>query len=441
MIFLLFWCLTPIFWYFLIRLAGLSLMKINIMTFVFLGIVFYQYLGLPLLYFRLDSFRSFDVTDTNLVFNVFFYTSLTITLMLVGFVVGRKVFGKCNYIDLKSLSLNFESIIFPLFISTLISIIVLFIYLNQVGFENVALFAAINLAQESSLTLLRSNMGNSFSGKYHWYYLFMNQILKFCVLTYFAIFLLKRTRLYFFLFFVSFIFLILSVTMATEKGPIAYLLISLLLVFLIIKKDSFIPMKTILPTVLIMTIILVVFYIYFMGSQSMSEALFGVLSRTLTGQIQPAYHYLQFFPKHHDFLYGQSFTNPMGIFPFVSYNIPQEIMSWYNPEQNINGVVGSMPTIFWGELYANFGFFGVLIVPFFVGFFLYWFNNKILLFYPSPILIGVYVWFMMYFWNLNGTSLSSFFFDIYSFFVFTLFFVITAFNNKGKLKIIKNKII
>lgn len=438
MLFIIFYLFFPIVWHYLLKIAGITFKKINLMTFVLAGIIFYQYLGLPLLYFRLDPLRSEDVTDIDLVFDVFIYTSITVTLMLLGFVFGRKLLGKCNYIKISLVSTDIKSSIYPLFILSAVSVLVLFIYLRQVGFENIALFAAFNLIQESSLTLLRSNMGNSFSGKYHWYYLFMNQILKFCVLTYYSILLLKPSRLFFFLFFISFTCLLLSVTMATEKGPIAYLLISLMLVYVIIKKNSFIPIKTLLPIASVMIAILVFFYINFMGAQSMTDALLGVLSRTLTGQIQPAYHYLQFFPKYQNFLYGRSLTNPMGIFPFVPYNIAQEVMAWYDPNQNVSGVVGSMPTIFWGELYANFGLLGVLTFPFFVGYFLYWFNNKILIFYPTPILIGLYVWFLMYFLNLNGTSLSSYFFDIYSFFVFLSFLFVTVISSKGKLKFVKS---
>ncbi len=408
------------------------------MTLVIAGIIFYQYLGLPLLYFRLDPFRSDDVTDVDLVFLVFIYTSITITLMILGFVFARNILGRSNCVNINVVSNDINKSIYPLLTLTLVSIFVLLFYLKQIGTENIALFAAFNLVQESNLTLLRSNMGNSFDGKYHWYYLFMNQILKFCTLTFYAIILVKPTKIFYFLFITSFCFLTLSVTMATEKGPIAYILISLFLVNVIIKKNSNIPIRTILPVGFIMTTILVFFYFIFMGANSFSDAILGVLSRSLTGQIQPAYHYLQFFPKYESFLFGRSFSNPMGIFPFISYNIPQAVMAWYNPGQIDSGVVGSMPTIFWGELYANFGFLGVLTIPFFVGYFLYWFNNKILLFYPTPVLIGVYVWFMMYFLNLNGTSLSSYFFDIYSFFVFLSFFVVTLISNKWKIRLLIN---
>ncbi len=403
------------------------------MIFVLVGIYFYQYLGLPLLYFRMDPLRANDVTDSNLIFLVFLYTSATITLMVFGFIAGRKVCGKCAYIESEKLVAYGVNSIMPILYLTLICIAVLILYIRQIGYENIAFIAALNLVPENSIALMRSNMGNSFEGKYHWYYLFMNQILKFCVLTFFANLLLapRKRNTIFFVF--SFIFLTVSLVMATEKGPLANLLISLFLVYVIVKNKAIVPLKNILLLASSLIAILIIFYINFMGATSVSDAFLGVFSRSLTGQIQPAYHYLQFFPNHQEFLMGRSFTNPMGIFPFKSYNISQEVMAWYDSNQTTSGIVGSMPTIYWGELYANFGIAGVLSLPFFVGFFLYWFNNKLLMLFPTPLLVGLLVWFMMYFYNLNGTSLTSFIFDIYSFFVLVSFFVLTLIITKGKL--------
>jgi hypothetical protein len=73
MIFIFLYLFFPFCWHFLLKLAGITFSKVNIMTLVIAGIIFYQYLGLPLLYFRLDPFRSDDVTDVDLVFLVFLY--------------------------------------------------------------------------------------------------------------------------------------------------------------------------------------------------------------------------------------------------------------------------------------------------------------------------------------------------------------------------------
>ena len=108
-----------------------------------------------------------------------------------------------------------------------------------------------------------------------------------------------------------------------------------------------------------------------MASKNPINAIASVFSRTFTGQIQPAYHYLEFFPMHHDFLWGRSFPNPRGILPFEPYRLTVEIMNWRFPDLVKRGVVGSMPTTFWGELYANFGTLGVITIPFFVGIVIY----------------------------------------------------------------------
>jgi hypothetical protein len=125
-------------------------------------------------------------------------------------------------------------------------------------------------------------------------------------------------------------------------------------------------------------------------------------------------------------------SNPMNIFPFEYYNLSQEIMIWYFPDENLSGIVGSMPTVYWGELYANFGIIGVFIFPTFVGMLLYGINYFLMKFKLTPILIGIYVWFLMYFSNLSSTSLSSFLFDIYPIIIFTIFLFLNFITFKNK---------
>lgn len=407
------------------------------MSFVLLGILFNQYLGLPILYFELDPLRIDDVTDKSIIFRVFIYTSITISLLLLGFYISARINGNFKYIKSDKLLPSPKKEFNSLLLLTLICISVFLIYIYKVGFDNIALFAAINLVSDSNLGALRSNMGNAFDGKYHWYYLFMNQLLKFCALAFFSNYLLNpslKSKLYFLF---SFLVLSFSLVMATEKGPLANLLISFFLVFIIVKNNSIVPKKKIFYLFFSITSILVLFYIFFMGANSFSDAIVGVFSRSLTGQIQPAYHYLEFFPKYHDYLMGRSMTNPMSIFPFQSFNIAQEVMAWYNPSQSQSGIVGSMPTVFWGELYANFGVFGVITIPLIVGYFLHWFNFKLVSLYPTPLSTSIYVWFLMHFFNLNATSLTSYIFDIYSTFVLIFFTLITLYTNNWKFKFLR----
>jgi hypothetical protein len=46
-------------------------------------------------------------------------------------------------------------------------------------------------------------------------------------------------------------------------------------------------------------------------------------------------------------------------------------MNIVHPSLAKRGIVGSQPTIYWAEAYANFGWIGALSVPIYVGFFMF----------------------------------------------------------------------
>ena len=112
-------------------------------------------------------------------------------------------------------------------------------------------------------------------------------------------------------------------------------------------------------------------------------------------------------------------------------------MLWRYPEQAELDVVGSMPTVYWGEMYANFGLAGILVVPFFVGLFLYWINSLIYKIQQGPLVIALYVWLIMHLSNLSQSSLSGYFFFYDTYLIVTLFFyfIIAFFAGKGVIRL------
>jgi len=139
------------------------------------------------------------------------------------------------------------------------------------------------------------------------------------------------------------------------------------------------------------------------------------MSRAFAGQIQPLYHYLEIFPMKVDYLLGRSLPNPMGILPFEHYNLTVEVMNIVQPWHLEMGVVGTMPTFFWGEMYANFGYFGVVLPPLIVGVVVCLFADLLDRLRPSPLVIAVIVWFALHIKNLSATSLSNYLLDFISF--------------------------
>ncbi len=429
------WLVLPFIWHYLLKVADLSLFQLTIPAFVILSFYGYQYIGLPILYFQLDEYRASAVSNQWLVAQIFIYTAVTMALMIIGFVAGRRCFGplKCfgAYEIQKSNKLQI-TLVLALYGICLVS---LALYLTKVGFENIALFTIFELGDNSQAAVARSAMTNAFEGKYHWYYLFMNKGLLFCTYLFFVQFLLNPKLTNRLLVIIVIGIAIFSMTMATEKGPMINLLIALFLVYISVKRKGKFPIKGSLCLGVTIMAVLIIFYINFMNAQDPVQAIFNALSRAFTGQIQPAYHYLEFFPDQHDFLHGRSFPNPGEILPFENYALAKEIMAWYNPIQFQLGIIGSMPTIYWGEMYANFGFWGILLPPFFVGFVLYWINSAIFRFRPTPLVIALFVWFTMHLKNLNGTSLSGYLIDIYGFAILFFFFVIAFISGGGVIKL------
>jgi len=75
-------------------------------------------------------------------------------------------------------------------------------------------------------------------------------------------------------------------------------------------------------------------------------------------------------------------------------------------------IIGSMPTIFWGELYANFGFLGIIIITPLIGIILYimnwYFESK-----KNTVLgLSLFIFLIFHYKNLALSSLSNYIFDL-----------------------------
>jgi hypothetical protein len=157
----------------------------------------------------------------------------------------------------------------------------------------------------------------------------------------------------------------------------------------------------------------------------------------LTGQMHALYHYLEIFPEQISFLWGRSFPNPGGFLPFEPFQLTKELSSIVNPGNELKGVVGSMPTIYWGEMYANFSYLGIIIPPFFIGYFLYWLNTIIFRLPMTPLVLSFFIWIILHYKNLAVTSLSSFLIDTTMVIMILVLILFVAIPNKFKIRYFK----
>ncbi|WP_417656304.1 O-antigen polymerase [Pseudidiomarina aestuarii] len=414
-----FWLLyitTPIITIILLRAAGERITKISIVNVTVIALIMFSILGtFPLFYF-LDEYRySIGVNDQTIVLKVLFYSSINIFVFILGVIFTRKVFG-IRPIEFDSSEIKMLSQIQWLALITIffLCVIVLLLYLQQI--DRVAIFITFT-ESISDAKAARSDMGNSFAGKYHWYKLFMHDIGKLVTFSVYAHWLITKNRLALIGFISSLIYSLFVAIMATEKGPAAWLLIGLFMVYFLVNRNGSIPFRKIVPFILFLLGGLILGYIFFMGSDNVFSAIGAIFSRAFSGSISPAYYYLEFFPAHQEFLLGRTFPNPGGILPYEPYLYTIEVMNWKFPYHLELGIVGTMPTVFWGEAYANFGVAGIPIIAFIMGCIVSIVSYVVSKLEINPLSIGFYVWLILMFKNLANTGFSGYFYNVYILFV------------------------
>ena len=410
--------IVPVFWAGLLRLSGIRLLTISIPGILMLLMLIYQYIGFPTLFFHLDDYRSQFIQDRAIIWKMFFWNCYTITMILTGYIAARKTMGPLHLPNQfnafhKSFflsSLKEQIILYALFG---VSISVLVVYVGKVGIDNLAILKALGfLDTDSSSKALRSAMGNAFEGKYHRYQLLMRDFLSLASYGLFANWLICRKLVPFFLFCVSFVVVAFSMLMATEKGPFFWYLISLFIIYIIILNNGRLSAKMIAALAPFGMVIIGLMYVYFMESPTIWSGIQNSFSRITTGQMSGLYHYLIIFPEQVDYLLGRSFPNPGGIFPWEPYRLTVEVNNIVNPDDDARGVIGSMPTFFWGEMYSNFSYFGILVPPLFVGYVVYAANIMLFRFPMSPLTLSVFIWAILHVKSLSGTGLSSYIVDV-----------------------------
>ncbi|WP_421294555.1 O-antigen polymerase [Aeromonas veronii] len=423
---------TPIFSLFLLRLAGERLNQVSIVNITTIAIYLFSVLGTFVLYFQLDDYRYYTgVQSPTLVLLVLFYSSINLIFFLLGVIFVRKLVGfevvPFRIYEIRRLSWLQDKLLLLLFAFCMI---ILINYLRQL--DNIALFIALTDGA-SAAKLARSDMGNSFSGNYHWYKLVMHDLGNLVTFTSFAIWLIRKRVKDALLFISAFFYSAFVAIMATEKGPMAWLLIGLFMVYFLIRSNGFIPFKKLIPFTFLIVGLLIISYIYFMGAGDVGSALWSVFSRAFSGSISPAYFYLEFFPEHQEYLLGRTFPNPGGLMPYEPYRYTIEVMNWLFPDLVETGVVGTAPTVFWGEAYANFGPLGIPIVAFLMGSLVALVSYLVSKLEINPLTIGFFVWLILIFKDLSNSGFSGYFYNIYI--ISVTVFVVTFLSVLGYIRV------
>lgn len=448
-LFLITFCLVPflIFAFFLIN--KMSLFKADLISFVFWVYLVFAYLGTVSLYFGWDEYRvAIGVTDRSIIFKLLIYSSTGLIILSSTYVIFLKVFNNLFNESRNKRSLTPQVENKPLKKGQLLFLITIFaissvVFLKYLlALPEIPLIAQLRGYSITEVKQFRSLATNDFSGRAYLFTLFFETFYTFICFAFFANYLIRKTKVSLVIFIFSFISTSFAMVYATEKAPFIWFLIGLVLVYFIVSQKQ-IKIKALLWLFIVSIFTLFVFYKNFMGMQNRTtlEIFAAIFSRTLTGQITPAYYYLEIFPMTKDFLYGLSLPNPGGIFPWEHYRLTVEVMNMKFSHLATLGIVGSAPTAFWGEAYANFGYFGVLVSSIYVGFLLAVVHFIFLRSKKNPINIGLYAWLLLEFKSLSSTGISNFIFNIEILSILVLCFTLNFITIRPKQKILEQSVL
>lgn len=308
---------------------------------------------------------------------------------------------------------NVKFILFLFFIS----IAVLLIYRYEIG--GFPIESVLMGLQGSDLALLRSDATNNFSGKYYRYILFMEVLPMFLFILMSFIKSNKTKCIYFLLGVYNVIWALITL----QKAPIINFILLCYIIYSFKKKEF--KKKPLIISACISVPIIILMYIFFMGVSEdlpVSEIIKLPLHRIFIDAIIPFYWYIKY-TNEFGLLYGSSFPNPGGIFPFEHFSLTKELSTYVN---GTSDVVGSMPTVFIGEMYSNFGVIGIVISSITLGFILqtldifFWVKMSIR---KSVLISTIYIFMITYLYRFTFSGVSGVFFDANIYFVLLLTFL------------------
>lgn len=426
----------------LLPFAGVSIFKFSIPSLFVIFYLAFAYVGILPLYFGWDDYPIYlGVVNKAIIFQMFVYSSSALMVIICGFISAHRLIGFNSDVTRHRTTekANRTQIALNVFLLLLCGLVLL-TYLKQV--ESIAMLKIIS-GDFAGAAVARSDMGNSFSGKYWRYQLFMRYLLDYAVLFFLTDYLLKRTKISMLFFLMSFLVAVFTAIMALEKGPLANLLIMCYLVYVIIKGGKYWQTTT-KYLIFIFIGILISIYILSIGGITGDRTFVGqflrMFSRILTGQLTPAYFYLDLFPNKISYLLGFSLPNPGGLLPFEHFPLTLEVANHMFPDDSVLGVSGSAPTAFWGEMYVNFGPLAVLLSSFYVGIGLFVISHILSKQALSPPTIAAIVTLAMHYKTLSATSLSNYFIDttLFSILFITLIQRILKNGKQYKLSVIRD---
>lgn len=405
----------PVAYFSILRFKEKKFIQFSFFHFVVIAILITQYCGLLPLYFGWPGHRAFIAENNSLI--IYIWTINIISLL--GLLLGRFSFeGVMNYFKFGRLKPTniieqnhkavFLHIISSFYLFFTLSTCLVIYQLTNKGINLETLAAA------SSIVQLRNyaNLGffNYLDLNIVWYF-----IVPFFSLAVFFAGVKKELTYEKSLALAPFIVLALIPALMTfEKRPVIDVGLALAICGgYILHGEGYLQKHKFLLTIGVgLTAGAILFAVFLIPELHISKFLTALIDRTFFGQLQSTYLYVEIFPEQHPYLAGAS------MYPFIISFEPEDkiALSKFVYEflrlklDLLEG--GTSPTIFWGEIYANFGVLPIFFCAVFVGIMLETVSLIVKSVTSHSTYAISYTWLGLHYTKFASTSFSSFIVDI-----------------------------
>lgn len=401
-------CISAVVLIFSIRLfrrasGTLNLQKLNMISWIFYyDLILQSFISAILVVYSIDDHYLISKIS-NPSARLYGYAAIMYTMLLMpaGMVSANKIWGGSPKILFKQyteapivsfISRKDSYIRYPLYLLSMLGVFgVIYTYIQM---REIPFLALLKGEDKLGLTGLREEVGRDFQGNVVFRNVFgivLNPIMTYVSFAYYRMTKSREDKRWFLL---MLIFSILILTYNIAKAPLVLFLLGF--VFFRILEVGQIKRKILVLTGLSAIAIIAGLYavISFLSIEEIFSLRYGMGGRILLSQSAGIYLSFDTFPSNHDFLGFSSFSDYVAAFGLQPNDRSARIlMETYFPKATQAGMAGVQNSLFIAEAWANFGFVGLAIAPFYVGFliqsmYLFFLKSK-----KTPVLLGLFTYF------------------------------------------------